>query len=494
MKHANSVFDRVELQGKWWIPEQPEHKVNGELVGSDAEGFRLTISESFNPNESTQTYLSGAGEDRFPIIHGHTPAGAVALCHVFRTRSKATSSGLFKFEFYARTFVKGVLLTSNDDLHFQTLRCKFSVLCEWVDAKGFDLNYEKGLRKATIKLKLPDRAKVYEGDGFVIYLEYALSGPESRIGQNNLTVEWEPQFVFESTTQELPWESSAQPNHSSVIYAIGQFLAVATLSPVYPFDIVGYSKQFEEGFLDKPDKRHKKAIELFRKQRVETPNYDTCKVLLPWKAFAKDPQEYFGNWFTLFAELRAPITLFIDSISRRNSYSPERFFNLMIALEGLHRFKFPGLSQPKRCHTERVTSILGSVPPEHRPWLEEKLRYSHEPSLRRRLKDLTKPFEDLFGWFVGASGNSGQQREWRNKVTGAMADARNGITHSLPEPNPDPGACYYHFTRIAESLMSMWLMAGIGIDRTLIETRMKSNFFTTQYRETLVEFLQAWNK
>lgn len=491
MKHANSVFEKVELRGKWWLPQQPEHQVEGNLVGSDAEGFRLTISGSFNPNESRRTYWPGNIPDDFPIIHGHTPAGDVTLYDTFCTRKTCTSLGLFELDFYVRTFVKGVLLASHNDLNFQTLRCKFSVLCEWVDAKAFDLDWETGLRKSTIKLKLPDRLKVYEGNGLVIYLEYAVRGPAVRIGQNNLTVEWEPQFVVESTAQELPWESPSQSNHSSVIYAIGQFLAVATLSPVYPFDIVGYSKQFEDRSSDKSGKTHKKAIELFREQRVGTPNYDSRKVLFPWKAIAKDPQKYFGNWFRFFAELRAPISLFIDSISRRNSYSPERFFNLMSALEGLHRFKFPTLSQPKGSHTEKVTSILDSVSAKHRSWLEEKLRYSHEPSLRRRLKDLTKPFEDLFGWFVGASGNSWRQREWRNKVTGAMADARNSIAHSLPEPKPDPGTCYYHFTRIGESLMSMWLMAEIGIDGKLVESRMKRNSFTTQYREELVEFLQA---
>ncbi|MFA6135040.1 MAG: HEPN domain-containing protein [Phycisphaerae bacterium] len=489
MKHADSVFEKIDLSGKWWLPEVPNHEVDGRLVGSDAEGFRLTISGSFNPEESVKTYLTGNGANSFPVIHGRTRDGIVTLLDSFWTKRSGTFSELFEYEFYANTVIKGSLLRSPDDLHFQTLQCKFSVLCDWIDTRAFDYDPENGLRQSTIKLTLPARMTVYQGNGMAIHIDHAVRGPEMRIGQNSLTVEWEPQFVVEGIEQELPWEHPTQLNHSSTIHALSQFLAVATLNPVYPFDIAGYSGQFERAI--SKGKTYKVPIELRRKRRVESPNYDIRSQLFSWHCIAQAPQEYFGNWFRIFRGLHSTIALFVDSVTRRHSYSPERFFNLMIALEGLHRFKYPEASRPTPEHTQRVQGIIKSVPDNCRNWLDETLAFSYEPSLRRRLKDLTKPFADLFGWLIGATGSPGQQKEWCNKITGAMADARNCIAHNLPETWADPGQRYYHFTRIAETLIAIWLMKEIGLEDQTIDDRIRKSTLTIQYRADLLEFLKA---
>lgn len=488
MKHADSAFDKMHLKGKWWLPVNPKHIVDGELIGSDAEGYRLTVSGSFNPNESVRSYLLDDAPS-FSVIHGHTRHGSVTLCEAFRTRASGTSSGLFESELYVKIVVQGVLLASSDDLRFKALRCKLSMLCDWLDTRAFHHDLKDDLRHSTIELKLPGRLTVHKGDGFVVHLEHAVSGPEYRIGQNSLIVEWEPEFVVESRGPELSWEHPTESNYSSIVYALSQFLAVAAMSPSYEFDVRGYSGQFKEEV--SRGKKYKIPISLHREQRLESSHYDFRQELFSWKVIAGNPQKYFRNWFQLFDGLAAPISLFVDSISRKNSYSPERFFNLMSALEGLHRYKNPHASRPTPGHAQRVQSIIERVHDTDRLWLDEKLKYSYEPSLRRRMKDLVEPFAGLFGWLVGASGSPRQQKEWCKKVIGAMADARNCIAHNLPEAGPDPGQRHYHFTRIAETLMAIWLMKEIGISDETIHSRIKENFRMTQYRERLIKFLKA---
>jgi hypothetical protein len=126
----------------------------------------------------------------------------------------------------------------------------------------------------------------------------------------------------------------------------------------------------------------------------------------------------------------------------------------------------------------------------HRKWATERLEFSHEPSLSRRLKDLIKPFETAFCWLIGAEGNRRKQKDWCNKVIQAIKDSRNHLAHSLPEAGNDPGRRYHHFTIVTELLVAMWLMQEIGIDEPRINNRITKNFYTKQQRERIIEFLR----
>jgi hypothetical protein len=498
MKHADSVFEKIKLRGKWYLPENPDHKVDGVLTGSEVDGYQLTLCGSVNPKESVGSHLVGESPETVPLIHGDTFAGLVTLCDVFSAGMKVMHGGagtLHEFRYCPAMFLKGVHVEAGTgQICFSKISSKLSVLCDWIDARVFSDNWLEMLKedrsRLDIKFKFPNDILVYENDLYSINLKFVFAAPGRRIGQNDVRIDWEPYFVIESKGEELPLRGTDGPNYSTIIAALNQFLVVATFGACYPFGIVGYSAQFEEVPTGDSEKTHKTQIEVHREYHCTPAKHESQKILFPWKSVADKPSVYFGNWFEIFPMLRGPIALFIDSISRKNSYTPERFFNLVLALEGLHRFKFPEMSVVTETHTDRITGIVDAVPPPDKKWLSQKLEYSHEPSLRRRLKDLAMQFRDVFEWLVGAEGNARQKKEWSLKVTGAIADSRNALAHSLPEPGKDPGIRYYHLTGIAELLMAMHLMKEIGFDDEAISKRMQSNCFTSQYREQVVKFLK----
>ena len=498
MKHADSVFEKMELRGKWYLPANPDHKVDGVLTGSDVEGYRLTLYESLTPKEGVGSYMAGDGPGTVGLIHGNTFSGLVTLCNALSVGMQmryGEVGALSEFQYCPEMFLKGVHVEEDTgQLCFCKVCSKLSVLCDWIDARVFSDNWREMLKedrsRLDIKFKFPDDMLIYENDLYSINLKFVFSGPGYRIGQNDVRIDWEPYFVIESKGEELPLRVTDGPNYSTIIAALNQFLVVATFGACYPFGITGYSTQFEEVLTGDPGKTYKTKIEVHREYHCTPAKYDSRKILFPWDSVSDKLSVYFGNWFKIFPMLRGPIALFVDSISRKNSYTPERFFNLVLALEGLHRFKFPEMSVITETHTARMDRILGEVSTEYKKWLEKQLLYSHEPSLRRRLKDLAMQFREVFGWLVGAEGNAKQKREWCVKVTGAIADSRNALAHSLPEPGKDPGIRYYHFTGIAELLMAMHLMKEIGFDDEAISKRMKSNYFTSQSREQLVKFLK----
>ena len=497
MKHADSVFEKTELRGKWYLPTDPDHKVDGVLAGSEVEGYRLRLSGSFNAKEDVGTYMAVDGPETIDLIHGNTFSGPVTLCgslSVAMRGSYGESGALFEVQYCPDILLEGVHFEEAGLICFGKLQSKLSVLCDWIDARVFSDNMlemrKKERGKFDVQFKFPSDVVVYENDLYSIRLSFAASGPGYRIGQNDVRIEWEPQFVIESKGDELPWKDTGGANCSTIIDILNQFLAVATFGACYPFDIVGYSAQFERVLTGDSKKKYRIPIAVHREYRCTPSKYDSRRILFPWSLVADKPDVYFAKWFEIFPTLRAPIGLFVDSISRRNTYTPERFFNLVLALEGLHRFKFPELSVVTETHMNRITGIVDAVLTQDKKWLSRKLEYSHEPSLRRRLKDLARQFREVFGWLVGAEGNARQKRGWCEKVTGAIADSRNALAHSLPEPGKDPAIRYYHFTGIAELLMAMHLMKEIGIDDETISNLIQNNFPTSQYREDLVRFLK----
>lgn len=66
-------------------------------------------------------------------------------------------------------------------------------------------------------------------------------------------------------------------------------------------------------------------------------------------------------------------------------YSETRFLNAVQAIEALHRRLLAGAPDP--ADVVARGAALAACPPEHRKWLEVKLTYSHEPTLRKRLRE-----------------------------------------------------------------------------------------------------------
>ena len=486
-KHADSVFAKLELQGKWWVPESPDHKVDGILKGSQAEGFRLELMGSLNPEETIGTPLVGQ-KTSHAIIHGNTTAGEFSLLDLFLIGRNATFSRVFNCRFHITSLLKGTHLADSSHIRFHTLRSRFSVLCAWINAQVFEQDGHS-FESYDIKFRFPKKQLLHEDGKFSVFLEFRCTQPGSRVGQNDLVVDWEPEFVIKAKDTELPWDDGDGGDLSSIVHSLNQFLCVATFGPSYPFDITGASEQFQATTVS-GEITYCEPIELWRERDCPAARYDFLKALFSWKDFADDPKPYFGNWLKLERELRAPVNLLVDSFKRRGSYTADRFLNMMIALEGLHRFKYPQPTTEIADHKSKVEAILKSCPQEYHEWLCDKVQHSYQPTLRRRLKDLAKPFEGVFDWLIGGDGGGKKQKHWRNKVIGAILESRDSLAHGLKEAGKNPGLRYVHFTHLAELLMAMWLMKEIGIEVEDIRERIEKNYSTSQTRDRIVEFLK----
>ena len=105
-----------------------------------------------------------------------------------------------------------------------------------------------------------------------------------------------------------------------------------------------------------------------------------------------------------------------------SKYLDFNFLALVQAVEAYHRRASDETDQPPVEHEARIKAILDAAPPAHRDWLDQKLTYSNELSLRRRLKLLFTQFSSLLEDLVPD----------RKATISAIYDNRNYLTHYDP--------------------------------------------------------------
>ena len=101
-------------------------------------------------------------------------------------------------------------------------------------------------------------------------------------------------------------------------------------------------------------------------------------------------------------------------------YLEQKFSSLIQAIESYHRrTKNNNEIEPEQ-HGMRINNIIESVDDQYKKWLEGKLAYSNEPTLRNRLKELLEECGSLL-----KLSSSRKKKSFIGKV----CDTRNYFTH-----------------------------------------------------------------
>lgn len=101
-------------------------------------------------------------------------------------------------------------------------------------------------------------------------------------------------------------------------------------------------------------------------------------------------------------------------------YLEQRFLSLVQAVESYHRRTRINNEIDPEDHKKRVNAVIESVDDQYKKWIEGRLGYSNEPTLRKRLRELI----DECGELIKLS-SSGGKKAFINKV----CDTRNYLTH-----------------------------------------------------------------
>ena len=392
-------------QGQFWLPGSGDKPVFGTLNFSRREGALLSLADS----------LPGSTNRReFDIIQGQIASGTyVTLLHAIRTAEPPFALTPTRPCSYHATFlIIGAAFDSEADMCFSLWQIRLPELRAWVGTHGFAENAstmtaDSASPTVQIAYRTPERLNLLSGENG---LELSLAfWPLLRVKPFLRTVRQDVCLEVRLSgddTIEAFMRTTTRFEHFLTL-ATGALVRTASIKAMVRSEEADVDGEIIVDILYQP----------VRNSLRHTPRPD--EFLFSLRDIAGFEQDYFRNWFTKAEWLDPVCALYFGTLYNPSKYLDFNFLALVQAVEAYHRCACPEADLPAAEHDARIKAIIDATPAEHREWLTEKLKYSNELSLRRRLKLLVGRFAFLLDELIPD----------RKAVISAIYDNRNYLTH-----------------------------------------------------------------
>ena len=119
--------ERVQFQGMWWLPDDPDIQVPGTLTFDPDQGATLELLGSFKKNlKELGTY------PRPKQMLGSTSDGKfITLQDCFETRTRMAMPGMTTANFHADMVLVGAHFEEESEVAFKKLSVEYLHLDEW---------------------------------------------------------------------------------------------------------------------------------------------------------------------------------------------------------------------------------------------------------------------------------------------------------------------------------------------------------------------------
>jgi len=203
-------------------------------------------------------------------------------------------------------------------------------------------------------------------------------------------VQKEASIKQEAFVEIIPSEAKHFEECLDITFRIRNFLTFAVMGPVYP---LFYEGKTEVNKIELQGKEIFPPVSVFYKLQSIP---ESAKPLTPsdmlftLKDISKKFSYFLKNWFRKTELLKPVHDLYFGTLYQPKMYLTNEFLNLVQAIESYHRRTMKNYELPEEQHQKRIAEILSATPEKYRKWLERKLKWSNEVSLRQRLRDILK--------------------------------------------------------------------------------------------------------
>lgn len=459
-KPSYTLLDNFDLQGLWWLPENPDLHHAGILSFENDKKIILKLLGSFREIQSL-----GSGNLFQPeIILGVTDNGQ--LCTLFKnyeTRSQFSSPGFQKSFLESNFLFIGKHFTSPDEVNFSSFQVNFTNLENWLCKRPFSMELPDKDKNSEWKLthKWPHE--------FVVRVDELKSQIESTHefktdGDLIRNAIWKSKAYLKITPdnqRHFKW-------YWDIAYDLCNFLTLLVGETTYITSI----KAFGDDIEIRPGKKIKETIELFFTQKKPNINegIHPFEMVMPFPRIAEIISDVMSLWFSKSQNLRSVYDLFFGTFYNPSMYLQFHFLSLMQAIESFHRVtrggKYLNNAEWKPYREKLSSHISTELDSGHRESLKSRIKYGNEYSLRKRIGELIDSLDKETSSLLSPT---------ENYFTGVLVDTRNYLTHyddELKDKALKNADLYWANQRLI-ILVTMLLLKEIGIQEKLIYDSMK---------------------
>lgn len=401
----------IEKPGFFWLPEDTENRVPGILRISESGKVTLEISYFLNfSGGKTKKFppgfpLEGPENRNLNRVVGIIDNDLITLDECFYKDGNLTG-GVSTSTIYANRAFIGANYDEEEKISFSEIRFSIDGLDEWLLVSGFQVEPNRkengGLENVSIHFSPPEEISFNLLGG----LELKLIFSWFRSSYNSTEVLINQKAYISLKSKELrPIEYFLD-----LVSKLHNFLCFAIDKTVSLDSVTGYSSEMVET----PIKVYYQSIPY---SETET-EIHWSDMLFIYKEVADQFEEILTKWIENYEIYEPAFNLYFVSVFGGQKYLEGKFLSLAQGIETLHRRSSQEMEMPEEEFIKIKKSVLEVTPSEKQEWLAVRLKYANELSLQKRIKQMIKPFKDLFG-------NGRERGSFIRKVV----DTRNYLTH-----------------------------------------------------------------
>ncbi len=374
-----------ELLGNWWLPDEPARKVPGTLRFPAEGPIELDLMDLL---------ADGNTDQRHPVVLGITADGIPVTLddlqwvagYDVRLRQVLLEHPMRRETFGVDVAFIGAHLPSESDRAFSDAVVDFTDLLSWSGPSGLSGELGPAPGGYSIQLVSPAPREARLPFGTV-----ALSHGWKTTGDGRRSHGIEKEVGFAAHMD------AAGNLESWLRMVIGPLRHLLTFATDRPNEVSRLT------FTQHRDERvgERIAVRYARSPAAATTDARPHEFLFDAGTLDDDFEPALVRWFGMIGDIGPIIDMLLAQRYRSEVFAENRFLDACGAAESYHRARIARETLPRSEHEARVAAILDNAPEEHRKWLGQKLQYSNEPSLHRRLKELVASSPaaslDLFG-------------------------------------------------------------------------------------------------
>lgn len=449
------------FSGHWWLPEDPKRRVAGTLT-IDWDRLQLDLIGSFvDPPQWSEVV-------RHDQVLGRTTVGKLVTLHDCVVSNISTSMATFDLpaiEVHPRRVLHGAHVLDVARNKFREARLDLERLTDWVQSPAMEEAIEVAsdgrLQSARLTYEPPAVREFRTPSATVrLGMEWGARGDR-----------WQERAFYQRANLVITHDEGLTLDEwlGSFVDPLRNLLTLATERPI-AVDRLVLRQPTDAGVTPT-------APEIEAVWRRDKLNPEPNRTLLPDEmlfGLPDLPDDGLARWLDASRQLGDALNLFFGVRYAPHMYVENQFLNVVQAAEVYHRRRFDGVDLPPDEHAKRIASIVDAVSEEQRKWLQEKLKYSNEPSLRRRLRQLVRAANSVMQPVVGNHGTI-----WVDRVVGA----RNFQTHRDPEgvERAVQGAALWELMQEVSVLMMGLLLHELGVSEDRAAEHLKRGSRTYQW-------------
>lgn len=441
-------MEKIDELGLFWLPGNEDDTLTGRLTFDPEEkGTRLSLVGVFDEF----AYKNQANNPSIRI-HGWINNDKVTLDKCFSTGDTYRAPGPIRSDFYANQLFTGCHL--EDEAAFDFVAIKLEHLSTLVGGTG--IKRSSTLKSHTINYEPPEEESARFSRG-----NLSLGFSWTTVGETleKATITSQPllkiQYLQRQPFQRIQADIGYLTSLMSICVGTPIIVDEVTLRRS---DITIIMINGEPSKILQPIQYLHSHLNYLPVSRRRTRHQH--EVLLSYTELGGVAAA--SIWLDKAANFKRALDSLTSIVRTKTMFAENKFMNVTYAAEALHReLMGRGHQMEPEAFDSLLNTYLEHTPVEHHAWLTNRLGYANEPSLVKRLSDLSRQTGEVARTLVGK----------RDRWAQTISMIRNDLTHLGSSGRGPGGSCLYYLTESVFAIVKIFLLLESGVSLELLEKK-----------------------